>query len=143
VSSLDETKEIANPEDLVAAWHAYREQYMVFVPQQQPAPSTWEPDVLSHTSYGGSRGQDTRDLRQLLILERLNPGPCGLEAENGQNQRQSPLLELASMTSPCPQRLRLVIGLSAWLGRRWELPVPLPSARCAAAFRSELLAAHP
>jgi len=39
-------------EDLVAAWHAYGEQFTVFVPAQQPAPSSWEPDVPEFDEKG-------------------------------------------------------------------------------------------
>jgi hypothetical protein len=37
---------------LVAAWHAYGAQFSVFVPQQQPAPTTWEPDVEEFDAKG-------------------------------------------------------------------------------------------
>jgi hypothetical protein len=31
--------------ELVEAWHAYGAQFSIFVPQQQPAPTVWDPDV--------------------------------------------------------------------------------------------------
>ena len=37
---------------LVEAWHAYGAQFTVFVPQQQPAPTTWEPDVEEFDDKG-------------------------------------------------------------------------------------------
>ena len=37
---------------LVEAWHAYGAQFSVFVPQQQPAPTTWEPDVEEFDDKG-------------------------------------------------------------------------------------------
>jgi hypothetical protein len=37
---------------LVEAWHAYGAQFSVFVPQQQPAPTTWEPDVEEFDEKG-------------------------------------------------------------------------------------------
>jgi hypothetical protein len=37
---------------LVAAWHAYGAQFSVFVPQQQPAPTTWDPDVEEFDEKG-------------------------------------------------------------------------------------------
>jgi len=37
---------------LVEAWHAYGAQFTVFVPQQQPAPTTWDPDVEEFDEKG-------------------------------------------------------------------------------------------
>ncbi len=31
--------------NLVKAWHAYGAEFGGFVPQQQPAPTVWDPDV--------------------------------------------------------------------------------------------------
>lgn len=39
---------------LVEAWHAYGGQFSVFVPQQQPAPSTWEPEVEEFDEKGST-----------------------------------------------------------------------------------------
>jgi hypothetical protein len=39
---LGEISERTNPEELVAGWHAYGEQFGAFVPTPQPAPSTWD-----------------------------------------------------------------------------------------------------
>jgi hypothetical protein len=49
---LEEIEEIAKREDLVAAWQAYGEQFTVFVPAQQPAPSTWKPEVEEFDDNG-------------------------------------------------------------------------------------------
>jgi len=43
MESLEDCDEKLNK--LVEAWHAYGGQFSLFVPQQQPAPTTWEPDV--------------------------------------------------------------------------------------------------
>jgi hypothetical protein len=37
---------------LVEAWHAYGAEFGVFVPQQQPAPTTWDPDVEEFDEKG-------------------------------------------------------------------------------------------
>jgi len=37
---------------LVEAWHAYGARFTVFIPQQQPAPTTWEPDVEEFDERG-------------------------------------------------------------------------------------------
>ncbi len=37
---------------LVEAWHAYGAQFTLFVPQQQPAPTTWVPDVEEFDDKG-------------------------------------------------------------------------------------------
>jgi hypothetical protein len=37
---------------LVEAWHSYGAQFTVFVPQQQPAPTTWDPDVEEFDQKG-------------------------------------------------------------------------------------------
>jgi len=37
---------------LVHAWHDYGAEFSVFVPQQQPAPTTWEPDVEEFDGKG-------------------------------------------------------------------------------------------
>jgi hypothetical protein len=52
VYQLGEISERTNPEELVAAWHAYGEQFSAFVPAQQPAPSTWKPEVEEFDDKG-------------------------------------------------------------------------------------------
>lgn len=43
---MDDPKERDDESNkLVEAWHAYGAQFTVFVPQQQPAPTTWDPDM--------------------------------------------------------------------------------------------------
>jgi hypothetical protein len=37
---------------LIQAWHAYGAEFSVFVPEQQPSPSTWEPDVAEFDEKG-------------------------------------------------------------------------------------------
>ncbi len=69
---------------LVEAWHTYGAQFSVFVPQQQPTPTTWEPDVeefdekgrvnptyLKHWKFlGPDKGVPAGTLRQIQDFAR-------------------------------------------------------------------------
>lgn len=50
---MDDPKERDDERNkLVEAWHAYGAEFTVFVPQQQPAPTTWDPDVAELDEKG-------------------------------------------------------------------------------------------
>jgi hypothetical protein len=43
---------------LVQAWQAYGSEFGVFVPQEQPAPTIWDPDIEEFDDTGpNSRGE--------------------------------------------------------------------------------------
>jgi hypothetical protein len=51
-STKHKESEVEDIEDIVAAWHAYGEQFSVFVRAQQPALSTLEPDMPEFDEKG-------------------------------------------------------------------------------------------
>lgn len=51
-STRDNEPSAQDVSDLPVAWHAYGEQFSVFVRAQQPAPSIWEPEVPEFDGKG-------------------------------------------------------------------------------------------